>query len=170
MLIVRTFGAVLAGLILMGITVVLVETVGYSTYPVPKSLDDASARYAEAQVASLEGTAEDDEVQGAKETLRAAIADYIETAPTGALLFVVFAWIAGGFVGGAVAALFAPRWKMPIAVLVGAFGVAAIVSTVLDIPHPIWMPVLGIVGTLLAAGFAGIFVSRWSLGRKPKPA
>ena len=60
--------------------------------------------------------------------------------------------------------------KMPIAVLVGAFGVAAIVSTVLDIPHPIWMPVLGIVGTLLAAGFAGIFVSRWSLGRKPKPA
>ena len=103
MLIVRTLGAVLAGLILMGITVVLVETVGYSTYPVPESLDDASARYAEAQVAALEGTAEADEVQGAKEALRAAIADYIETAPTGALLFVVFAWIAGGFVGGAVA-------------------------------------------------------------------
>lgn len=158
MAIVRSILAIFVGLILMGVTVSLVESVGHGSYPIPPELNELSTRYAEARVAAVEGTATADDVAAARAAFRDAVAGYIETAPPGALVFVVVAWILGGFVGAGAAAFLTTQWRIPVAVIVGLFDVLGILAIVVEIPHPVWMTVLGVIGTMAAALLAAVLV------------
>lgn len=166
MAIFRSILAVFVGLILMGVTVALVESIGHGSYPIPPELNELSTRYAEARVAAVEGTATADDAAAARSAFRDAVSGYIETAPLGALLFVVAAWISGGFVGAAVAAFLTTQWRIAVAIVVGLFDVLGILAIVVAVPHPVWMTLLGIIGTMVASLLAGVLVERAPSSRR----
>lgn len=74
----------------------------------------------------------------------AAIARYIETAPVGSLLMVLFAWGGGALVGAIVATIVIARNTIWPGVLVGGLITAAVILNLSMIPHPQWMMVAGL--------------------------
>ena len=100
-----------------------------------------------------------------KSQLDAAIAEYLPTAPTGALLFVVGAWIAGSFVSAFVAAMITPILRLPMALLMGLMVISTILIWTGEISHPGWMPIVGVAGSLVAALLAGMIVERFTRPR-----
>jgi hypothetical protein len=109
---------VIAGLLAMALVVGAVEWLGMRAYPLPAGLDPAQP---------------------------ADLARILSMAPLGALLCVVAAWIAGAFVGGAVAASISRQWPRLAAVCVALAVVAASLAMQLDISgHPLWMTLAGV--------------------------
>ena len=84
-----------------------------------------------------------------RETLRQAVASM----PVAALLTVAFAWIAGAFIGGLIAARLS-RSGVP-AYVVGGFVAFAAVSSMLAIPYPYWFWIVALVLVPAAAIAAG---------------
>lgn len=108
----RNVFAVALGLVVAVCAVMAVETLGHSFYPPPVglSMDDPKA-----------------------------ISQYIADAPVLVLAFVLFAWAAGAFAGGAVAALVATgRRTQRFGFLVGAIILAMSAMTLWMISHPTW--------------------------------
>jgi hypothetical protein len=117
--------AAIAGLIVGGIVVMIVETFGHRMYPPPPGLD-----------------------MNNMEALRAAAAN----APTGARAAVVVAWALGSFAGGLTAGRIG-RHIIP-ALAVGGILMLGGIFNLATIPSPIWMWVAGIL-VFLPAAFAG---------------
>ncbi len=113
--------AVLIGILGGGVVVGLVEMINMILYPIPKDLDLQNAE---------------------------AMKTYVSTLPTTALLIVVFAWIAGVFVGACAARLVAFRQNVGPSLLVTLFFTVMVVVNLLGVPSPIWMWIAGILGTL----------------------
>lgn len=113
--------AVLVGILGGGVVVGLVEMINMIFFPMPKDLDPKDAE---------------------------ALKTYVSTLPTTALLVVVFAWIAGVFVGACLARRIAFRQGVGPSLLVTLFFVILVVVNLLGVPSPIWMWIAGIVGTL----------------------
>ena len=131
----RNIGAGIAGIVVAGLLVWVIEMVGHSANPMPEGIDYND---------------------------REAMTAYIESLPVWALLSVVVAWIVGTF-GGTVAACrigTAPAYIF--ALLVGAFVLLGIGLNLAAFPHPTWMAVAGVIGTI-AAAWLGML-----LGRKAK--
>lgn len=168
MTVIRSILAIFVGLILMGITVPLVEAVGHGSYPIPTEINETAARYDETRSAVAEGTADGRDLADARAAFRDAVSSHVETAPIGALLFVVASWVVGGFVGALAAAVLAGRWRIPIAIVVGLLDVMGILAVVVEIPHPVWMTVLGVIGTMVAVILAGGLAQRMA-GFRPAP-
>jgi hypothetical protein len=108
----RNLFAVALGLAVAVCAVMAVEVLGHSLYPPPVglSMDDPKG-----------------------------ISDYIAHAPVLALAFVLLAWAAGAFAGGAVAALVATgRRTQRFGLVVGAIVLAMGAMTLWMIPHPTW--------------------------------
>ena len=151
MKILRPVFAIIAGIIVMVVVVALVEAVGHAMFPPPQEVIDTVMAYYEVST-----TGDPETVAAAREARNVAIADYLRDAPVGALLFVVSAWIVGSFVGGGVAALTDRRNAVAFALAVGLVDVFGIVyTTQVDISHPLWMPVVGVAGVVVAALAAG---------------
>lgn len=87
----------------------------------------------------------------------AAIARYVETAPIGSLLMVLFAWGGGALMGSLAATLVIARSTIWPGVLVGAIITAAVVMNLAMIPHPQWMMIAG-VGLPIPLAALGSFV------------
>ncbi len=151
----------LVGIVVFMLTVTGIEWLGHRTYPVPESIVDLQAAIGSAV---SEGRLDDAGRLG--QDLKEAMGAYAETAPTGALLFVVFAWIAGAFLGGGIAAVIAPFLRVPMALLIAALDVAGILFMVSQVPHPIWMPIAGVGGSLVAGLLAGRLVVTLDSGRR----
>ena len=120
----RNIGAGVAGVIIAGLLVWCVETIGHLVYPMPEGLDYT-----------------DMDAMGA----------YIAALPVGAFLFVVAAWAVGSLVGTMVASRLGTAPAYIFAVLVGGFVLLGIGISVAAFPHPTWMAVAGVVGTIAAA-------------------
>ncbi len=165
MKIVRLIFALAVGIIVFSLTVAGVEAVGHLVYPQPPEFAEIGARMSDAMASRDQAALERSQVDLAK-----AMAAYVETAPTGAFVFVVVAWITGAFVGGGVAAVITPWGRRTAAMLVGLADVAAILLVSWLIPGPAWMPVVGVVGTLIAAFMAGSLVVSMSRPRPTAPA
>ena len=170
MTIVRSILAVFVGLILLSISADLVEQVGRSVYPIPSAVEQARIRYAETLESHESGIAGAGEVAEARGGLRDAVVEYLGSAPAGALVFVVISWIIGGFVGAAVAAFLTPVWRIPTVVVIGVLEAVGIVAMVLEVPHPTWMVVVGLIGAMAATVLAGILVDRVATSRNATPA
>ncbi len=120
----RNIAAGIAGIIVAGILVWLIETLGHSVYPPPPDLDFADA-----------------------DAMRA----YIDTLPVGALLFVAAAWFVGALGGTFAACRVGTAKPMVFALVVGGFMLVATIANLVMIPHPLWLAVLGIVGIAVGA-------------------
>ncbi|MGH1353448.1 MAG: hypothetical protein ACRBBN_21950 [Methyloligellaceae bacterium] len=120
---------IFAGVICAVVTVAIIEVVGHAAYPPPVGVDLASP---------------------------AEIARIINSAPFGALLFVVFAWGAGSFFGALVATLLSFRQSFIPGLTVGVFILAATLATLYAISHPVWMFVTGLIIPLPLA-YLGIY-------------
>ena len=128
----RFVAGVVVGAVVAMVVVMLVESIGHVLFPPPagiQAMDPADLAGVMAQI------------------------------PAGALLMVLLAWAAGALAGGFVAAKIA-AWRRPLAaLLVGGLLLAGGVWTMVYIPHPVWMMVLGVLLPLPAA-----WAGAWAAG------
>jgi hypothetical protein len=80
----------------------------------------------------------------------------METIPLGAKLIVMAGWVAARLAG---------RSPLRHAGAIGVLGVVGAVATMLMIPHPLWMWVVGLIAFPAAAYLAGLVA-----GRQPAPS
>ena len=131
----RSIAAVLAGFVAASIVMMLIETInGRVFFP---ELGKAA-----------EGVTD-------RERLRALLA----TAPVGALLVVIVAWILGGVTGGWTATRLSVRRTAVHGLVVGALLTAAGVANNLMIPPPLWFWIASLV-VLIPAAYFGARVAR----------
>jgi len=120
----KNIAAGIAGIVIAGALVWLVEMVGHSVYPPPPDLDFADP-----------------------EAMRA----YIARMPIGAFLFVGGAWFIATLAGTFAACKIGDSKPMTFAIVVGGLMLIATVANLMMIPHPLWFSILGVIGILVAA-------------------
>ena len=125
---VKNIVAGLAGIIVAGLLVWLVEMLGHAVYPPPTDLNFSDA-----------------------DAMRA----YIDTLPVAALLFVAAAWFIGTLGGTVVACKLGDAKPMIYAIIVGGLMLIATAMNLFMIPHPVWFSVLG-VAAIVAAAWLGM--------------
>ena len=125
--ILRTFLAVLAGLIVGYVIITVFETVSTLVYPLPPGVDPMDI-----------------------EALR-AIVDLI---PAGAFVFIIAGWGVGAFAGSWLAGRIATRQKAPHGLVVTVLLTLGGLFTLLTIPHPVWVWAVGL-AALVGGGYAG---------------
>lgn len=118
--------AILAGVLSGGITVALVESAGHLIWPPPEGVDITNPE---------------------------ALAAIMDTIPTLAIAAVLVAWIIGAFVGGFVAKKVEKSDGRVASLVTGALLMSFGIMTMIAIPHPIWMWILGVLTPIPAALF-----------------
>ncbi len=113
----RRVGAVLAGTIVGVITIAAIEAAGHSLFPVTPELDPSKPEL---------------------------MAEYIKNLPLVALLFVIFAWAMGSFVGGSISTFISRDSKSITALICGGVLMLLGIFNLLAFPHPVWFWVLGV--------------------------
>lgn len=124
---IRSTLAVLLGLFVALATMLLLEYLGMSLFPLPPGID-------------LDN--EDD------------LARLVASATMGKQLWVLAGWTVAAFAGGWVAAKTSRRHRVAAALAVGLLIVAGVVANAAMLPHPAWMTVLGVLLPMPAAWFA----------------
>ena len=110
----------LAGILVAGLVVYLVEMLAHRLYPPPAAIDASTPEGARA---------------------------LMDQAPLPALVMVVAAWILGALAGGLVARRMGGPG--PQVWVVAGFVLLGIVMNVMTIPHPVWMVNAGVLGTIV---------------------
>lgn len=129
----RTILAVIVGVLLAGIVVGIVQSVGHAVYPLPEGLDPENPD--DLKAAMLEGKIK-----------------------TGAMLFVILAWGTGSFCGGLVAQLIAQQKKLIPALVVGGIMLCPGIAMMVMIPSPLWFWIAGIMVFVPSALLGGWLV------------
>ena len=131
----RNIGAGIAGVVVAGLLVWIVETIGHAVFPPPPDLDFANA-----------------------DAMRA----YIANLPLGALLFVAAAWFIGALGGTLTACKLGTGRRYIYALVVGGLILLATAINLIMIPHPMWFSALGIAG-IIAGAWLGLKLSGGAL-------
>ncbi|MFO0782636.1 MAG: hypothetical protein U0636_03025 [Phycisphaerales bacterium] len=139
-----------AGVLCMFMVVIAGDGVTGMIHPPSPALQEASKRYSEAMRAQ-DATA----MHAAREDLRAQLAGW----PLQANLMMVAGWALAALVGGGVAAFLAPHRACTMGLLVGVLDALGIVANSMALPHPLWMPIAGVVGALALGLGAGVMVA-----------
>ena len=109
---------VLAGLVVMYIVIAGIEYASHVMYPPPQGLDPKNP---------------------------ANLGAILSAAPVAALAMLAFAWAAGAFAGGWVAAKISRVWPRTAAIVVALFVLLGVIGMILIVPeHPTWVAILGI--------------------------
>ncbi|WP_164117657.1 hypothetical protein [Sphingorhabdus sp. Alg239-R122] len=116
---------IIAGIIVAGILVALLEGLGHIIYPPPAGTDLNNP---------------DD------------LAQIMHIMPFGAKLSVIIAWFLGTL-GGAATALYITRWPWSVWI-VAAFIIAGTIFSLMTIPHPLWMAICGLALPVIAGWLA----------------
>lgn len=124
--------AVLAGIVTAFLVVMLVEMLGHRLFPVPAGLDFND---------------------------KAAMAAFVRTLPVGALLCVLLAWVSGSFSGAWLAARLAVSRRPLLSGVVGLFVLAASITNLMMLPHPLWFSITAVIAVPAAAWLAGRLAS-----------
>lgn len=125
---IRSFLAVLIGIVVCGLVVGVVETLNLQWHPAPAGMDFHDPAQVAAHVARL---------------------------PATAFAVVLAAWTLGSFAGGATAARMSRSWPRTCALLVAVFMLAGVAYNIVMFPHPPWMSALGLLLPLPAALLGG---------------
>lgn len=120
----RNIAAGIAGVVIAGVLVWLVEMAGHAVYPPPEGLNFADAD---------------------------AMREYIDGLPLGALLFVAAAWFIGTVGGTCAACAIGTARPLIFAGVVGGLMLIGTIFNLVAIPHPLWFSVLGIAGIVVGA-------------------
>lgn len=130
----RTILAVLAGAVVMWLTIISLEFASHALYPPPPGLDPKN----QAQLAAI-----------------------IAQAPFGAMAMLVLAWVGGAFTGGLTAALVSRQHKRGAAIAVALLVILGVVGMIWLVPnHPVWVSALGLLLPIPAALFASRLAAR----------
>jgi hypothetical protein len=129
----RTILAILAGLLVALATIVALEYLGMSLFPLPAGV-----------------TLEDE----------ADLARLVAEAPTGKLLWVALGWALAALLGGWTAARLSHDHRRIAALCVGGLMVVGVAATVAAIPHPGWMVAAGLLLPLPLAWLAARLAER----------
>ncbi|MGG3739077.1 hypothetical protein [Aeribacillus pallidus] len=113
----RTFLAVVAGLVAGGVAIFFLETISHIFYPPPADININDPD---------------------------ALREFIQQAPVGALVLVAVAWAVGSFVGGLVTQLIAKRHQRRLPLVTGGILMAMGLLNLILLPHPIWFWVVGL--------------------------
>ncbi|RMG68257.1 MAG: hypothetical protein D6715_02720 [Calditrichaeota bacterium] len=124
----RNFLAVIVGMFVGALTVGLVEILGNFVFPLPRDVDLSTPE---------------------------AISQAMASIPLGAMLFVLLAWAMGSLVGGFLAAWLAASHHSTMALAVGGILMIGGITTLVQIPHPLWFSVIGLLLFLPAAYLGG---------------
>ncbi len=120
------------GIMFAIMTVAAVQIIGHAIYPLPAGIDMSDPIQVEKMMLQL---------------------------PLGALLFVVFSWGAGSFVGSLVAVYLSSRRSMISGLVVGVFILGATLITLLAFFHPVWMFIAGL-SVPMPAACLGVLLGR----------
>ena len=123
----RNVIAGIAGIATAVLIVFAIEKLGHTLYPPPADLD-----YSDAD----------------------AIRMYYSQLPLLALLFPMIAWIVGTFVGTLLACYVGTASTLTFAGVVGTLMLAATISNLIVIPHPLWFSIIAVIGVAGAAWLA----------------
>lgn len=130
----RTLLAVIAGAVVMWLTIFALEFIGHALFPPPPGLDPRS---------------------------QADLASIMAQAPAGAMVMLVVAWIAGAFTGGLTAARLSHRHKRGAAIAVALLVMAGVAGMIYLVPdHPVWVSALGLLLPVPAALLAAHVATR----------
>lgn len=113
----RSIVAVLAGILVMGITVAAVQWLGHSIYPPPPGIDPGD---------------------------HDAMVALISQMPKMALGMVLVAYAFGTFLGAFTASTISRAHKRGVAIVLGVVMLALVALNFSVIPHPAWMVVAGL--------------------------
>ena len=119
---IRKIAAVVLGVVLAFILIVAVESLSHAVYPPPADLDI---------------------------TDNAAMKAYVDSAPAGALLFVMAAWLFGTFGGGLLASLIGRESPVLYPMIIGGLVLLGTAINLVSIPHPTWFAITSV--TAIAA-------------------
>ena len=115
----RTILAVLAGVVVMWLTVFATEFVGHALFPPPPGLDPKDPAQLQQLIAQM---------------------------PVGAMAMLVVAWVAGAFTGGLTAAKLSRQHKHAAAVTVAVLVMLGVCGMIYLVPdHPTWVVALGLI-------------------------
>ena len=123
----RNVGAALAGVVTAFVLVMLVEKAGHLLYPPPANLDHTDVD---------------------------AMETYIATLPFLALLFPMIAWVVGAFTGTLVASKVGTANPLFFTAIVGGLVLAATITNLIVIPHPLWYSIVALIAIAASAWFA----------------
>jgi hypothetical protein len=124
----RNVFAVVFGIVLAVLLIMVVETIGHNIYPPPTHIDFTDME---------EMTA------------------YLDELPTGALLFVMAAWLTGTIGGGLLACFIARDRPLAFASMVGGIVLFATVYTLVQIPHPMWFSITSVIAICVVSYLTG---------------
>ena len=136
---VKNIAAGIAGVIIAGQLVWLVEMLGHTIYTPPADLNFADG-----------------------DAMRA----YIDTLPIGALLIVAAAWFIGTLGGTAAACKIGDANPMIFAGVVGGLMLVGTLFNLMTIPHPLWFSILGVAGIAVGA-WLGMTLGASPAGDRP---
>ncbi len=122
----KVLGAV-AGIATAVLTVMLMEWLSHTVYPVPDGIDLSNTE---------------------------ALTTYVAAAPLSALLLLLAGYLIATFDGTFVACLIGRAPSYIYALLIGVLMLAATASNLIIIPHPTWFSVAAIVGIIASAWLA----------------
>lgn len=129
----RVILGAISGIAVAVLTVVLFNWVSHTVYPPPPDIDISDT---------------------------AAIAEMMANAPLAALLIIVIGYVVATFDGVFLAAWIAGSKPYIYALLVGVLMLAAVISNLILIPHPLWFSITSIVGIIAAAWAAALVVPK----------
>jgi hypothetical protein len=116
--------AVVSGAVTFFIVGVVGEIAGHAIFPSPAGMDPTNMESIKANIGKL---------------------------PVGAFVWLLVTWALAAFAGAWVAARLAASGKLAFGLAIGTLGLLGAVATMLMIPHPIWVWVLGVAEFLPAA-------------------
>ena len=137
---IRNVVAALAGLATALGLIYLIEMLGHRIYPPPAGMDFSDVD---------------------------AMGPYIASMPTPALLFPMFAWFIGTFVGVLVACSIGTANRYVFAAIVGMLVLAGTITNLIWIPHPLWFSICAVAGVVASAWLAMHLAPRGNSSRTP---
>jgi len=137
---IRSIGALIAGIVMAFASIYLIEMLGHTIYPPPADLDFSDP---------------------------AAIRPYIATLPIIALLFPMFGWFVGTLAGSLVANFCGDAKPYVYAAIVGGLVFAATVANLILIPHPLWFSIISLLGIIASAWLANRIAVTGNSSRNP---
>ena len=120
----KNIAAGVAGVIVAGGLVWIIEMIGHSVYPVPPDVDFSDAE---------------------------ALRSYIAGLPLGAFAFVGGGWFLGTLAGTMAACRIGTAKPLTFAMVVGGLMLAGTAFNLAVIPHPVWFAITGVAGIIVAA-------------------
>ncbi len=137
---IRSIGALIAGIVTAFASIYLIEMLGHTIYPPPPDLDFSDPE---------------------------AIRPYIATLPIIVLLFPMFGWFVGTFAGSLVADFCGNAKPYLFAGIVGGLVLAGTIANLIVIPHPLWFSITALLGIISSAWLAARIAITGNSSRNP---